>query len=184
MATVFTRILIGFSPFSGKFNAIPVDSTEAPYGDFECHRSWQAQTYFYPPSLWYTNTTLSNNSYWPIDYPPLCSYFHRLMATTTTYHLGDLPLTTPGYMEEEYVSYMRFWVIVSEYLIFVPSCIFLVHSLDHVENSKLFFNSNHLGAVFTILMQPAMLIIDHGHFQFNQVMHGFVLLAIAFMLRG
>ena len=152
MSTVLCRILIGLSPFSGKFNVNPIDSTEAPYGDFECHRSWQAQTYFYPPSQWYTNTTLSNSSYWPIDYPPLCSYYHRLMSLTTTYHLGDVPLTTHGYMEEDYVSYMRFWVILAEYLIFVPSCIFFVYTLDHVENSKLVFNDKRLGAVFAILM--------------------------------
>ena len=74
------------------------------------------------------------------------------MSLTTTYHLGDVPLTTHGYMEEDYVSYMRFWVILAEYLIFVPSCIFFVYTLDHVENSKLVFNDKRLGAVFAILM--------------------------------
>jgi hypothetical protein len=133
VATLFTRFLVGLSPFSGKFDANPVDKIRAPYGDFECHRTWQAQTYFYPVSEWYTNTTLSNSSYWPIDYPPLCSYFHRLMATTTTLYLGDQPLATQGYMEQDYVSYMRLWVIISEYLIFVPSCIYLVQSFDNMD---------------------------------------------------
>lgn len=83
------------------------------------------------------------------------------------------------------MSYMRLWVIISEYLIFVPSCIYLVQSFDNTDcDLTLVLKNHHLKAVFGIMMQPAILIIDHGHFQFNQVMHGFVLLAIAFMFRG
>lgn len=40
--TIVTRVLVGLSPFSGQYNASPKDPLEAPYGDFECHRSWQA----------------------------------------------------------------------------------------------------------------------------------------------
>jgi uncharacterized membrane protein len=35
-----------------------------------------------------------------------------------------------------------------------------------------------------IYMLPCALFVDHGHYQFNQVMHGFVLAAIACMLWG
>ena len=33
-------------------------------------------------------------------------------------------------------------------------------------------------------MLPCALFIDHGHYQFNQIMHGFVLAAIGLMIKG
>ena len=29
---------------------------------------------------WYKDTELSNKEYWPMDYPPLCAYFHYVMG--------------------------------------------------------------------------------------------------------
>jgi len=33
-----------------------------------------------PIHEWYSNSTLSNVSYWPMDYPPLCMQFHYMMG--------------------------------------------------------------------------------------------------------
>lgn len=97
--TIGVRLLVGLSPFSGKYNVNPQDPLQAPYGDFECHRVWQAQTFHNPPELWYTNTTFSNSSYWPLDYPPLCQYTHFVMGCMTNYLFGPAPLMTTGFME-------------------------------------------------------------------------------------
>ena len=35
-----------------------------------------------------------------------------------------------------------------------------------------------------IFLLPCALFVDHGHYQFNQVMHSFVLAAIGFMIEG
>ena len=73
---------------------------------------------------------------------------------------------------------MRHIVTISEMLVFAPSLLFLVTTLF-----KHLGNKTNLVIWFSILNLPAAIFIDHGHYQFNQVMHGFVILAIAFMVR-
>ena len=63
-------------------------------------------------------------------------------------------------------------------LVFAPSLLFLLHTMFKHLGSKTI-----LVIWFTILNLPPALFVDHGHYQFNQVMHGFVLLGIAFMIR-
>lgn len=78
LLSVLVRSGVGLSPFSGKFNSNPMHG--APWGDFECHRTWFTITQNLPVNLWYANTTLSNTTYWPLDYPPLCAYFHNTFS--------------------------------------------------------------------------------------------------------
>ena len=40
---------------------------------------------------------------------------------------------------------------------------------------------NYYIILFLILTNPLMIIIDHGHFQFNNVMHGFFVLSVLFL---
>ena len=56
-------------PYSGWNNA-------PKYGDFECHRHWMEVTHNLPIEKWYTESEHNNSTYWPIDYPPLCAYYH------------------------------------------------------------------------------------------------------------
>lgn len=70
---------------------------------------------------------------------------------------------------------MRTWVILFEYFIFVPGAIYFLH----VVNGKV--QPWHL---FVISFIPGSLLVDNVHFQFNQVMHGFVLWAIACIMNG
>ena len=76
---------------------------------------------------------------------------------------------------------MRATVIISEYLVYVPALIvFLRH----------YARANGVGATATsvalvaILMQPATILIDHGHFHYNTVMLGFVVAAISSIYAG
>ena len=76
---------------------------------------------------------------------------------------------------------MRATVIISEYLVYVPALIiFLRH----------YARANGVGAtsasvtLVAILMQPATILIDHGHFQYNTVMLGFVVAAISSIYAG
>jgi hypothetical protein len=73
------RLGVSASNFSGYNNAFPSNGL-APYGDFECHRTWLTVATHLPLEKWYTNSTISNVSYWPMDYPPLCMEIHYIMG--------------------------------------------------------------------------------------------------------
>ncbi|CAO3675849.1 unnamed protein product [Rhizopus stolonifer] len=69
---------------------------------------------------------------------------------------------------------MRSTVIVSEVLIYIPAVFMFCQTLYGASNTYV----KKYTATVLILLQPALLIIDHGHFQFNNVMLGLTLLAI------
>jgi len=73
LVILLLRACVGLGPYSGMEN-------KPQYGDFECHRMWMTVTHNLPVDQWYVNNQYSNNSYWPMDYPPLCAYTHWLMA--------------------------------------------------------------------------------------------------------
>lgn len=76
---------------------------------------------------------------------------------------------------------MRATVIVSEYLVYVAALIiFLRHYSRNQGTGTLGLNA----ALVSILMQPATMLIDHGHFQFNTVMLGFVVASLSSVYAG
>ena len=54
---------------------------DVPWGDFECHRMWIEITTNLNTTEWYEDTQWNNKTYWPMDYPPLCAYFHNKMGS-------------------------------------------------------------------------------------------------------
>ncbi len=71
---------------------------------------------------------------------------------------------------------MRATVLVSEYLTYVPALIFLTRRLMRIYFVDAWDSAVALAA---ILMQPGVILVDHGHFQYNTVMLGFVVAAIS-----
>jgi alpha-1,3-glucosyltransferase len=76
---------------------------------------------------------------------------------------------------------MRATVLVSEFLIYIPAVVIFNRRLANLMGVSIWESSVALAA---ILMQPATLLIDHGHFQYNTVMLGFVVSSISSMLAG
>lgn len=76
---------------------------------------------------------------------------------------------------------MRATVFASEYLIYIPACVICLRHLARQTGVTTWDLSIALTAV---LMQPATILIDHGHFQYNTVMLGFVLASVSSMLAG
>ena len=70
---------------------------------------------------------------------------------------------------------MRATVIISEYLTYIPSAILLNRQIARSASVNVWESSI---ALVAILMQPATILIDHAHFQYNTVMLGFVLFAL------
>ena len=71
---------------------------------------------------------------------------------------------------------MRATVIVSEYLVYIPAVVICLRRYARIEHVG---STAATAALIAILMQPAVIIIDHGHFQYNTVMLGFVIASIS-----
>ncbi|KAL8926888.1 MAG: hypothetical protein Q9208_002697 [Pyrenodesmia sp. 3 TL-2023] len=86
-----------------------------------------------------------------------------------------------GFESQLLKVYMRATVLVSEYLVYIPAAIILNRKLGRIRGVSSWESSV---ALVAILMQPATILIDHAHFQYNTVMLGFVLASVSSMLAG
>jgi alpha-1,3-glucosyltransferase len=77
--------------------------------------------------------------------------------------------------------YMRATVFISEYLIYIPALIIFLRRYTRIEGVNVWEGSI---ALVAILMQPATILIDHGHFQYNTVMLGFAIASMSSMVAG
>lgn len=87
--------------------------------------------------------------------------------------------TSRGLDEQLLKVYMRGTVLLSEYLIYVPAALLLIRRSSRLSGVSPWESSIALTA---ILLQPATVLIDHGHFQFNTVMLGFLLASLASLM--
>ena len=78
---------------------------------------------------------------------------------------------------------MRLSVILSDLIVFIPSCILFVTLLlkNHSRESQIqvhIIQDLFMYILLSLLLSPSLLLIDHAHFQYNSVCLGFVILAI------
>ncbi|KAL9103518.1 MAG: hypothetical protein Q9163_001436 [Psora crenata] len=161
------RWCTGFWGYSG-FQKPPM------FGDYEAQRHWMEITTQVPISQWY----LYDLDYWGLDYPPLTAYHSWLLGKMGSFinSAWFALYSSRGVEQQSLKVYMRATVIASEYLVYVPAAIILNRKLGHLSSINKWESSMALAA---ILMQPATILIDHAHFQFNTVMLGFVLASIS-----
>lgn len=147
------------------------------FGDYEAQRHWMELTTHLPISQWYFHDL----QWWGLDYPPLTAYHSWVMGKIGA--LIDLDwfalFSSRGSEDPNLKIFMRATVIVSEYLIYVPAVIVFVRRYSRVQGVGHWSASLALAA---ILMQPATILIDHVHFQYNTVMLGFVTASMSSML--
>ncbi|SLM37680.1 glycosyltransferase family 57 protein [Lasallia pustulata] len=172
MAVGLFRWTTGFWGYSG-FQTRPM------HGDFEAQRHWMEITTHLPISQWY----FYDLEYWGLDYPPLTAYHSWLlgkigsMINPSWFALHS----SRGYEEQLLKVYMRATVLVSEYLVYVPAAVIFNRRFSRLGGINAWEASI---ALVAILMQPATILIDHAHFQYNTVMLGFVLASMSSMLAG
>ncbi|CCF55943.1 hypothetical protein KAFR_0A05070 [Kazachstania africana CBS 2517] len=160
------RCAIGLGSYSGMGHS-PM------FGDFEAQRHWMEITQHLPISKWYW----FDLQYWGLDYPPLTAYHSYILGKIGSFiypkwfTLND----SRGIEMEGIKSYMRTTVLISEAVFYFPAIIYF---------SKWFGkhrNQSPIGqyiAATAILFQPSLMLIDHGHFQYNSVMLGLTVYAI------
>ncbi|KAK4947868.1 Glucosyltransferase-like protein [Elasticomyces elasticus] len=149
------------------------------HGDFEAQRHWMEITAHLPVSKWY----FYDLPYWGLDYPPLTAYHSWLCGKfgsflEPTWFALD---KSRGLETPDLKLFMRATVIISEYLIYVPALIILLRHFNRSQGTGTTASSI---ALVAILMQPATILIDHGHFQYNTVMLGFVVATLSSIYAG
>jgi alpha-1,3-glucosyltransferase len=153
---------------------------EAPmHGDFEAQRHWMELTIHLPVTHWYFHEP----EWWGLDYPPLTAYHSWLLGQVGHFINPEwfALYLSRGLDDENLKVFMRSTVLVSEYLVYIPAAVIAVRQLARIFHINTWEASIALTA---ILMQPAAILIDHGHFQYNTVMLGFMLATMASMLAG
>ena len=127
-----------------------------------------------PVADWYRNTTDNNLLYWGLDYPPLTAYMSLVCGyignaiNPAWMALGD----SHGIETPSLKLFMRASVLASDMLVLFPALL----------SFYLMRRQPQYAELVLALVQPALILIDHGHFQYNNVSLGLALLAFV-MLR-
>ena len=145
------------------------------YGDFEAQRHWIELTWHLPTEQWYRHDL----PYWGLDYPPLTAWTSWLCGWVALWFVplqdSFALLTSRGDESPAVVVFMRLSVLVLDALVYLPSLAWFLSRRLETRSIRV----RHI-ALLTAWFQPALMLIDHGHFQYNNVMLG--LAALSFTL--
>ncbi|KAG7831864.1 hypothetical protein KL942_000198 [Ogataea angusta] len=170
---IIVRCAVGLGPYSGQ-------NTPPMFGDFEAQRHWMEITTQLPISKWY----FYDLQYWGLDYPPLTAFHSWLLGkfgswTDVSWFALDV---SRGLETDDLKSYMRITALLSELLIYIPAVLMYTRWMGRYYNKASPIDQTIIAAA--ILYQPSLIIIDHGHFQYNSVMLGLSLFAIVNLLEN
>lgn len=165
------------------------------YGDYEAQRHWMEITVNLPAEKWYFNTSKNDLLYWGLDYPPLTAYHSYINGKIAQIVNPDFVqlITSRGYESYDHKFFMRATVIITDALVYFTSVLLFFSNV--YKNSQLnaevvrsevpdknyvkgtnhkFFNVQvpYLLQVAFALLYPGLIMIDHGHFQYNSVSLG------------
>ncbi|KAJ5624311.1 CAZyme family GT57 [Penicillium lagena] len=172
MAVGLFRWAVGLWGYSG-FQVPPM------HGDFEAQRHWMELTIHLPTFKWY----LYDLQYWGLDYPPLTAYHSWLVGkigsvVDPAWFALD---ASRGFEHPNLKIFMRATVVISEYLVYIPAVVNFLRRYTRMQGVHAWSASI---ALVAILLQPATILIDHGHFQYNTVMLGLVVASLDAILAG
>lgn len=150
------------------------------YGDYEAQRHWMEITYALSPSEWYKNSTENDLQYWGLDYPPLTAY-HSWLNGWVASHFNQSWIElgkSRGIQTYHHRIFMRSTVLFTDLLVYFTSMISFFMELDKNLSNRERAMSATIG-----LLYPALILIDHGHFQYNHMSLGLTLWAINMIVR-
>lgn len=178
----FLRWCVTFHDYSGK-NKPPM------YGDYEAQRHWQEITYNLPVDQWYSNSSDNDLQYWGLDYPPLTA-FHSLILGKVANEINPDYVklhNSRGYETSDHKQFMRLSVLIADLIIYVPAIVFLLPYPIFEPKSNQVINILGLKRlhlmVLTALLYPGLILIDHGHFQYNSISLGFFMLSLGLIIK-
>jgi alpha-1,3-glucosyltransferase len=173
VANVLARLLVGLWPHSG-------ESRPPMYGDYEAQRHWMEVTLNLPASRWY----YFDLDYWGLDYPPLSAYLALAVGKVAELVEPDMVAldASRGYESPTSKTLMRLSVLFFDLALY---CSALLYALFRLNSGSLKCSRSPCRplarfalVVGLALLTPSLLLIDHGHFQYNSASLGLTLWAI------
>lgn len=173
---ILLRVAISLHSYSGE-NRPPM------FGDFEAQRHWQEVTVNLPVRDWYENTTDNDLQYWGLDYPPLTAYHSFLVGKWA--QLKDPAFVklheSRGITKDEHKEFMRNTVLLVDLLVYIPAILLGCYTIRKTILGGHVAGSDVLSMAFAVLY-PGQILIDNGHFQYNNASLGLMAAAIAAIL--
>ncbi|GCC35929.1 dolichyl pyrophosphate Man9GlcNAc2 alpha-1,3-glucosyltransferase isoform X1 [Chiloscyllium punctatum] len=157
------RWAVSLNPYSGA-------GKPPMFGDYEAQRHWQEITFNLPIHQWYFNTSSNNLKYWGLDYPPLTAY-HSLICAYVAKSINPEWIalhTSRGFESLGHKIFMRATVFVADLAVYIPAILCYIHHCEGPERKK-------ISSMLCALLYPGLILIDHGHFQYNSVSLGLAL---------
>ncbi|CAN0002045.1 unnamed protein product [Ectocarpus fasciculatus] len=175
------RCMVSLWPYSGQ--------GERPmYGDYEAQRHWMEITNALPLHQWYR----FDLEYWGLDYPPLTAYVSwacgqlSRVVEPASMALG----LSRGYETQSHKAFMRMTVLLLDLAIFFPAAAALtIRCLSRWLRGGLLdgwdgWDPAATRALCMVLLSPSLVLVDHGHFQYNCVCLGLAVAAAAAVTGG
>jgi len=172
---ILLRALVAFHPFSGEGDDHGGDAAYG--GDYEAQRHWMEITLHLPVSEWYWHDL----HYWGLDYPPLTAYVSLICGWLSSLLSGPESVAlyeSRGYETVGHKSFMRASVLVLDVGVYFTAVWFLAGRLCREGGA-----GRRWWCVGLALSQPAIILIDHGHFQYNTVALGFSLWSVYYIAK-
>lgn len=153
--------------------------------DFDVHRNWLAITKQLPISEWYWND-VDGGTVHTLDYPPAFAFFEYALSNNPLTELflppGDRCLEllpdTDNDPSEACVFFQRSTVILGDVLLWAGA--YFACRSYHYGRPLEFATTSFLLIVFN----PALLWLDHIHFQYNGMMIGVLLASLGCLMMG
>ncbi|KAL1502559.1 hypothetical protein ABEB36_007684 [Hypothenemus hampei] len=175
--------------------------TPPMYGDYEAQRHWMEITTNLPIREWYQNSSNNNLEYWGLDYPPLTAYHMFICGKIAGFinaNFTDL-YQSRGHESESHKLFMRTTVLLGDLVFYIPAVILYYYFCVRLEKKredsatmrtrkkskksvldlKIFEPSL---SVVLGLLYPGIILIDHGHFQYNSISLGLFIYAVIAIL--
>ncbi|XP_054720074.1 dolichyl pyrophosphate Man9GlcNAc2 alpha-1,3-glucosyltransferase-like [Uloborus diversus] len=150
------------------------------FGDYEAQRHWQEITLNLPAEEWYRNSTQNDLLYWGLDYPPLTAYHSLICGYVAKFFNPDWVQlnTSRGFESYDHKIFMRSTVLIADLIFYIPVILYWTTvARPHKLRDKAI-------AASLCLLYPGLILIDHGHFQYNSVSLGLTLFAVVSLMRG
>lgn len=177
---ILLRVLVGFQPHSGQNNHH--GSKVAYGGDYEAQRHWMELTWSLPLGDWY----YYDLEYWGLDYPPLTAYVSWICGYASSKLLGPQSValeSSRGLEDATHKAFMRSTVLVFDVLVYFTAVWYTTFTRFLIQDFSvsLSLGRKRFWLCCLALAQPALILIDHGHFQYNNVALGLALWSFHFM---
>lgn len=123
---------------------------------------------------WYHDTT----SEWTLDYPPFFAYFEYVLGMFVP-NKDMLVVQSEPYVSETARWFQRTTVIVTDAVLFAGVLAYAGTWSAKDTLDRKWSRRKVIITVFLTLFNPALLIVDHVHFQYNGMLVGLLLLSIS-----